>query len=340
MTILTHPSTLNLILIHHHFLRDMNLGSQPEFVSSASISGPTKRVKDGQWDSGEGKWEMSRQSNTYNPSTSGTGPTSETDAIQTWKAEMKAMDAKKKQAAAAAAAAAANPTQSTLANSSASAVISSPNAITQYLASTSHTSDSLSAQVGETSKDNIPVSIRDDSQPTSSPTKSPHFASLLPPSSLNAGSNVSGPNDDTTVLPRASRFAKFFDSSSAPQKEEYDRASVFGKPPPSAPSYLDTSSPVAISRSPLDHQSNQSFNASGHLSEDSGKSLQRSASADPENMARVLSMLQMSSQVRPIHALIFLHVIWLIRLMGTHCLIIFYLANARFHCPICAYLVV
>ncbi|KAI9620669.1 hypothetical protein KEM48_008018 [Puccinia striiformis f. sp. tritici PST-130] len=54
----------------------------------------TRRVKDGAWDSGEGKWEISKPSN--GPRNDNGYGNSETDAIQTWKAEMKALEAQKK----------------------------------------------------------------------------------------------------------------------------------------------------------------------------------------------------------------------------------------------------
>ncbi|EGG08599.1 uncharacterized protein MELLADRAFT_84760 [Melampsora larici-populina 98AG31] len=251
------------------------------FVSSMPLQG--KRVKDGLWDSGEGKWEMSRQTNDRNPS-AGLGATSETDAIQAWKAEMKAMDAKKKQAAAAAA----NPPQasSDLSPDSKKANGSDhrqpsrnfPDALNLKLADSDHEENAVDSQISL----------------IASSAKTPHFASLLQNNNATAGPAASAPaDDDVASQPRASRFAKFFDNSTH-QRDENEHGPGFGNPPPSAPSHFDL---TLSQHNPLHlQQSDHSASRSSLPNEDQRSILHRSASADPENMARVLSMLQMSSQ--------------------------------------------
>lgn len=255
-----------------------------DFMSSMPMQG--KRLKDGLWDSGEGKWEMSRQTNSRNPSAGGAlGATSETDAIQAWKAEMKAMDAKKKQAAAAAA----NPPQ---AISDLSPDLKKDDESHQRQPSRQF-SGALNLKLAESDHEKV---MGDSQTPLiASPTKTPHFASLLQNNNANSGPATSATADDDVVSqPRASRFAKFFDNNSTHQRDENEHGSVFGNPPPSAPSHFD----LTLSQHDPLHlpQSDHSASQSALPNEDQGSFLHRSASADPENMARVLSMLQMSSQ--------------------------------------------
>ncbi|KAH9808189.1 hypothetical protein DFH28DRAFT_1196714 [Melampsora americana] len=253
-------------------------------VSSAPSQG--KRVKDGLWDLGEGKWEMSRQTNGGNPSAAGgLGATSETDAIQAWKAEMKAMDAKKKQGAAAAAAA--NPPQ---AISDLSPDLKKANESEQHQPS-HHFPDALNLKLAEPNHEKNAVAIGDSQTPLiASPAKTPHFASLLQTNANSGPATSASADDDVVSQTRASRFAKFFDKNSTQQRDENEHG--FGNPPPSAPSHFDLTlsqhNPLHLQQS--DHQATRS----SMPNEDQGGFLYRSASADPENMARVLSMLQMS----------------------------------------------
>ncbi|KAA1119502.1 hypothetical protein PGT21_027544 [Puccinia graminis f. sp. tritici] len=201
----------------------------------------TRRVKDGAWDSGEGKWEISKPSNGLR-NDSGYG-TSETDAIQTWKAEMKALEAQKKLAAAASLSAAESRDDS-------STPLPSPVKVEERVANRS------------TPDPHVEVPPKPDRDLQSNSSKQFDFAVIGTSSSPNenVGTN-SHPaiENDLAVLPRASRFAKFFDHHKDGGQQTgsaYKNDSEKGSPPKSA----------------------------------------GSPSADPENMARVLSMLQMSSK--------------------------------------------
>ncbi|WAR58086.1 hypothetical protein PtB15_5B318 [Puccinia triticina] len=193
-------------------------------------SHPTRRVKDGAWDSGEGKWEISKPSNGLR-NDNGYG-SSETDAIQTWKAEMKALEAQKKLAAAAA------------------------------TDSQDHSSTALKEEhrpAGGSAAAAIDTHVdKPDRDFHSNPSKQFDFTAISgTPDESGLTSSHPANENELAVLPRASRFAKFFD-----------------------------------------HNKDGSGQQPGSLLTDKGSPTKGagSPSVDPENMARVLSMLQMSSK--------------------------------------------
>lgn len=244
------------------------LGSSTSVVSSSREAPPispsvpltshlTKRVKDGAWDSGQGKWEISKPVPGFQ--SDGSFGTSETDAIQTWKAEMKALEAKKKLAAAAASS-----------QSASEALESHPPDVIQ---SSLKTDDGLESQTLASKESVLELDSKSDRDspsnsslpiPSAADSHQKPFSFLapeIPPSVNPGGSNDSYDGNDLAVLPRASRFAKFFDH----HKDEGQQA--------------------------------ESLLKVENLSQKHGPSKgPRSPSADPENMARVLSMLQMSSK--------------------------------------------
>ncbi|KAG0145949.1 hypothetical protein CROQUDRAFT_658057 [Cronartium quercuum f. sp. fusiforme G11] len=214
-------------------------GTDEHLLPNSDSVQPKQRAKDGAWDAGEGKWETKKSAD-------------ETDAIQAWKAEMKAMDAKKKAAAAAAAGDGGGPEPA--------AVRMTP---TEHEQSTSPVNIKLSEPEPEHGQKI--EGVNEESRTTGSPAKTSHFASLL---SVNTNIGFNGGMGADESGTRSSRFAKFFDSSA---KDEHDGSR----------------------QQPL---SGDSHFLSDETLDESGRALHRSASADPENMARVLSMLQMSSQ--------------------------------------------
>jgi hypothetical protein len=209
----------------------------------------SRRVKDGAWDSGEGKWEISKPSN--GQSGHGYG-TSKTDAIQAWKAEMKALEAQKKLAAASSLSAVDSQDDS----SKAAEDMREPKRPTTTL-----DTHSVAAPVKGISK------LDRDCQLTPRKKEFDFTAigtSPIPDEHDGAGSHHHHHlnENDLVVLPRASRFAKFFD-------HHKDGAQQTGP------------------TSKNDH----------HPGREIPTKAAGSPSADPENMACVLSMLQMSSKV-------------------------------------------
>ncbi|KAI8455611.1 hypothetical protein BY996DRAFT_4580630 [Phakopsora pachyrhizi] len=252
---LSHDS--NLVQVPHGNTSN-NKGNSP--LSPLAALPYTSRipVKDGAWDSGDGKWEISKQNSEQ--SYQGTleyNTASETDAIQAWKAEMKAMEARKQQAVV----------------SSSNAVDKSARADHDVAKRSSSTDKHSSLAIDATDSVTIAEDPLDGALTTcaslkvgesyESPKKQFSFLSTLtePEASISAGGALTNSTLDEVFTTRASRFAKFFDNN---QKDDAQAGLNYK---------LETAT----------------------LSEaESGD--RASASADPENMARVLSMLQMSSQ--------------------------------------------
>ncbi|KNZ63332.1 hypothetical protein VP01_1158g2 [Puccinia sorghi] len=217
----------------------------PISPNAPATSHASRRVKDGAWDSGEGKWEISKPPNGRGANGYGT---SETDAIQAWKAEMKALEAQKKLAAAA----------SLDSQGDSSNHVQSPHQAEEREA------NNLPTTIDTHSLIHLQVSSKPDRNSQSNPSRQFDFTVIgaSPTTDEHSGINSHPPfENDLAVLPRASRFAKFFD-------HHKDGGQQVG-PASKNDSYSDKDSPTKAAGSP---------------------------SVDPENMARVLSMLQMSSK--------------------------------------------
>ncbi|MBW0482117.1 hypothetical protein O181_021832 [Austropuccinia psidii MF-1] len=245
---------------------------------SSTLPSPSKlpkSFKDGNWDSGQGKWEISSNLN-KNDLQGGTGlGSNETDAIQVWKAEMKALEAKKKQTSSVDSTA-----LSTAHDKPSIESKSQDDSLDDHSSNVDHTnliktdSNNSIKSTDHQHQPNLNSSLQSNTS-NDPPRKSFSLINVLTDQSIITCNDQKEltPNSnqliepDSTLLPKASRFAKFFDHHS---KEDDSQTGSISK----NSQYLNT-----------DQQKDPNFNL-----------LPRSASADPENMARVLSMLQMSSK--------------------------------------------